>query len=507
MRQSGKIRYYRGNINLLVGGEKIEYTEEQIEEVIKCANDYEYFIYNYVYIKTKRGLEKPEVRSYQKRMLTNYHNHNRCLTMAGRQCGKSITMAMYLTWYLCFHSYKTVGIVANKEKVSKLMLSHIKNIFVNLPIWMKPGVEQWGTTEIKLDNNSICVVSACSADALTGYTLNILCVDEVSKIPKNKANDFFDSVLPTVEADENAKVIAFSTPKGLNIWYKMWTEAEQGLSGYITTKVEWNEPPGRDENWKLAKIKEKGLEYFEQEYGCSFIGSSASLIKGDKLKTLTFKKPTKELEDSKFKIYETPIPKDKYVLICDVCEGIGKDYSTIQVINITTLPYKQVAVYRDNEIKPFSYHLIIDKIGKYYNTGLVIIERNNCGAEVIDNLHYELDYENCFYGDEFGFRTTAKTKRTGCSNLKFLIENDSLLINDYETINELSRFVYDGKTFKAQDYDGHDDLVMPLVIFSYLVLDKTLSELWFETCLTERVNKEKEEELEEFFVLIGNDIE
>lgn len=264
-----------------------------------------------------------------------------------------------------------------------------------------------------------------------------------------------------------------------------------------------------EEVFDLLEVENGNVYYTNNivSHNCSFIGSSASLIKGDKLKTLTFKKPTKELEDSKFKIYETPIPKDKYVLICDVCEGIGKDYSTIQVINITTLPYKQVAVYRDNEIKPFSYHLIIDKIGKYYNTGLVIIERNNCGAEVIDNLHYELDYENCFYGDEFGFRTTAKTKRTGCSNLKFLIENDSLLINDYETINELSRFVYDGKTFKAQDYDGHDDLVMPLVIFSYLVLDKTLSELWFETCLTERVNKEKEEELEEFFVLIGNDIE
>mgnify|MGYP001028948610 CR=1 FL=1 len=497
-----KIKYYRGNINLLSANESLEYTEEQIEEIIKCTNDYEYFIYNYVKIRTKKGLEKPEVRDYQRRMLDTYHNNNRCLTMAGRQCGKSITAAMYLTWYLCFHSYKIVGIVANKEKVAKLMLSNIKNIFVNLPIWMKPGVDQWGTTEIKLDNNSGCVVAACSADALTGYTLNILVVDEISKIPKNKANDFFDSVLPTVEADENAKIIGFSTPKGLNIWYKMWTEAEQGISGYVTTKVEWNEPPGRDEKWKAAKIAEKGEEYFNQEFACEFIGSSSTLIKGDKLRTLTFKKPIKEENDGKFKIYEFPKKDNKYVAICDVGEGLGKDYSTIQVINITNNTYEQVAVYRDNEIKPFSYHIIIEKIAKYYNTALVVIERNSCGAEVVNNLYYELDYENIYYGDEFGLRTTAKLKRTGCSNFKYLVESDMLRIYDYQTINEISRFVYDGKTFKAQDYDDHDDLVMPLILFSWLALDKVESENWLDVDCITGINNAVEKEVDEFLVLM-----
>lgn len=502
---SEKIRYYRGNVNLLCGGEKLEYTEEQIQEIVKCANDYEYFIYNYVYIKTKKGLEKPEVRPYQKRILSTIHDNNRVLGMAGRQCGKSVSLGMYISWYICFHGYKTVGIVANKEKVAKLMLATVKNIFLNLPIWLKPGVDTWGTTEIKLDNNSAVVVSACSADALTGYTLNMLVVDEVSKIPKNKANDFFDSVLPTVEADENAKIVCISTPKGLNIWYKMWTEAEQGLSGYTTVKVEWNEPPGRDEEWREKKIAEKGLEYFNQEYDCQFYGSSSTLIKGEKLKEIPLKKPVREEYEGKFKIYELPKKDNRYVILCDVGEGLGKDYSTIQIIDITNEPYCQVAVYRDNEIKPFSYHLIIDKIGKYYNESLVVIERNSCGAEVVNNLNYYSEYENIYYQDELGLRTTKKTKGTGCSNLAYLVESDKLLLCDYDTINELSRFVSAGGSFKAQDYDDHDDLVMPLVMFAWLIMDKVESELWLDLDLTSGINKEKEEELDQFLVLIDND--
>ena len=497
-----KINYYRGNPKLLTGGEKLDYTKEQIDEIIKCSEDYEYFIYNYVYIKTHKGLEKPEVRQYQQRMLETIHSDNRVLIMAGRQCGKSASIAMYLAWYLCFHSHKTVGIVANKEKVAKLMLNTVKNIFINFPLFLKPGVDQWGMTEIKLDNGSVGVVSACSADALTGYSLNVCVVDEVSKIAKNKANDFFDSVLPTVEADPDAKVICCSTPKGLNLWYKMWKEAERGISGYSTVFVEWNEVPGRDEEWREKKIAEKGLEYFNQEFSCMFHGSSSTLVDGAKIKSLPILRPIKQEYENKFNIYELPNKDHHYILICDVCEGVGKDYSVIQVIDYSGETYKQVAVFRDNTIKPFSFHLVIDKIGRYYNEALVMIERNSCGAEVADNLMYDLDYPNMYYGDDLGIRTTKKTKSLGCSNLAFLIETDKLLICDYETINELSKFVYDGKTFKAQDYDDHDDLIMPLVLFAWLAMDKVEADLWLESTYVDEINKEKQEEVDEFLVLM-----
>lgn len=487
--------YYRGNKNLKAENVDLEYTEEQIEEIIKCANDYEYFIYKYVMIKTKKGLEKPEIRPYQQRILKAIHENKRLLISAGRQSGKNAVISMYYTWYICFNSYKTVGIVGNKEKVAKLTLANIKNIFVNIPLFLKPGVVQWGMTDIKLDNGCIVVVSACSADALTGYTLNALLVDEVAKIPKNKAHDFFDSVFPTVEADENAKVICFSTPKGMNIWYKMWKEAVAGLSGYATVSVAWNEPPGRDDEWRKKKIAEKGLQYFAQEFSCEFAGSSSTLIDGNKLKSLVIRPILFEEYEGRLKIYEKPIKHHKYVLNSDVGEGVGRDYSTIQIIDVSEEIYKQVAVYKDNTTKPFSFHLPIAKLGTLYNMALVIIERNSCGAEVLNNLHFESEYENVFYEDEFGLRTTKKTKSIGCSNLSFLIENDKLDIGDYETINELSTFVASGTSFKAQDYDDHDDLVMPLVLFAYLILNKQLAEQWLDINYVEKINKDKEEDI------------
>lgn len=499
---------YRGNSNLLPANAKMDYEDWQIEEVIKCQNSIEYFLSNYVKIvNIDDGLVKFNPYDYQKDIIKLYENENRICIKCPRQVGKSLIVSGLCLHEAIFNPHRTIAILGNKEKTSVQLLSVIKLMIEHLPIWLKCGIIEYNKKNVIFDNGSEIFSSSTSSSAIRGRSCSLLVLDEFAFISKNVFDEFFTSVYPTIASSKTAKVIIISTPFGLNHFYKMYTEAEQGLNGYVPFTIEWNDVPGRDEEFKEKTIAEIGIQRWKQEYEASFVGSSATLIDGNTLKTLVFKKPIQELEDSKFKIYDLPIKNDKYVLVCDVCEGIGKDYSTIQVINITALPYKQVAVYRDNEIKPFSYHLIINKIGKYYNNGLVVIERNNCGAEVIDNLYYESDYENCFYGDEFGFRTTAKTKRTGCSNLKFLIENDSLLINDYETINELSRFVYDGKTFKAQDYDGHDDLVMPLVIFAYLILDKTLSELWFETCLTEKVNKDKEEELEEFFVLIGNDIE
>lgn len=499
---SDKVRYYRGNPNLLLGGEDQEYTEEQINEIIKCRDSYEYFIYNYVKIKTKKGLEKPEVRPYQQRILKTIHDNYRTLVMAGRQCGKSLSTAMYIAWYICFHDYKTVGVVANKERVAKLILASVKNIFTNLPLFLKPGVEQWGTTEIKLDNNSVVTVSACSADALTGYTLNMLICDEVSKIPKNKANDFFDSVLPTVEADENAKIICLSTPKGINIWYKMWTEAEQGISGYSTVRVEWHEPPGRDEEWRKKKIAEKGLEYFAQEYSCDFLGSAGTLLKTSILQALPVKRPLKIELDECLKIYQLPIKEHIYVVLCDVSEGLGKDYSTIQVLDVTQKPYSQVCVYRNNNIKPLFFHDVINSIGKQYNNGLVIIENNSIGMEVLHNLNYESEYENIFYDKDFGIRTTKKSKSLGCSNFSFLMDQNTFDICDYDTIQELSRFVRKGASYAAQDTGDTDDLVMPLIIFSYFLLTDEYRDNWLETV---QIEKPKEELEESFIVIFADD--
>ena len=497
---------YRGNTNLLPANVNIEYEDWQIEEILKCKQSIEYFLSNYVKIvNIDEGLVYFKPYDYQKEVIKLYEKENRICIKCPRQVGKSLIVSGICLHEAIFNSHRTIAILGNKEKTSMQLLSIIKLMIEHLPMWLKCGIMEYNKKNVIFDNGSEIFSSSTSSSAIRGRSCSLLVLDEFAFISKNIFEDFFTSVYPTIASSKTAKVIIISTPFGLNHFYKIYTEAEQGLNGYVPFSIKWNEVPGRDEEFKKRTIAEIGYDRWKQEYQADFIGSSSTLINGDKLRTLTFKKPIKEEYDGKFKVYELPKKDNKYIIICDVGEGLGKDYSTIQVINITNNIYVQVAVYRDNEIKPFSYHLIIDKIGKYYNTALAVIERNSCGAEVVNNLYYDLDYENIYYGDEFGLRTTAKLKRTGCSNFKHLIENDMLIVCDYETINEISRFVYDGKTFKAQDYDDHDDLVMPLVLFCYIAMDKIESENWLDQNYVDEVNSELEKELDDFLVLMDYD--
>lgn len=494
---------YRGNTNLLPANAKIDYEHWQIEEILRCKDDIEYFLTNYVKIvNIDEGLVNFKPYDYQKEVIKLYENENRICIKCPRQVGKSLIVSGLCLHEAIFNTHRTIAILGNKEKTSIQLLSVIKLMIEHLPLWLKCGIVEYNKKNVIFDNGSEIFSSSTSSSAIRGRSCSLLVLDEFAFISKNIFDEFFTSVYPTIASSKTAKVIIISTPFGLNHFYKMYTEAEQGINGYVPFTIEWNEVPGRDESFKEKTIAEIGIERWRQEYEASFVGSSSTLIDGSKLKTMVFKKPIQEQYDGKFKLYELPKKNHNYILLCDVGEGIGKDYSTIQILDMSNEKYPQVAVYRDNEIKPFSFHLIIEKIGSYYNTGLAVIERNNCGAEVVNNLHYDLDYENVYYQDEFGFRTTVKSKRVGCSNLKHLLENDKIELCDYDTISELSKFVYDGKTFKAQDYDGHDDLVMPLVMFACILMDRTESDLWFEIDYVSDVNKEKQEEVDEFLVLM-----
>jgi len=213
-------------------------------------------------------------------------------------------------------------------------------------------------------------------------------------------------------------------------------------------------------------------------HNCNFLGSSGTLISGKKLQQLTHKQPLEVINDSLY-IYEHPIQGNSYISIIDVAEGMGKDYSVISIIDVTEKRYKQVAVYRNNQIVPFmfadeSYH-----ISKKYNDAYIVIESNSVGTIVANILYYEYEYENMLtskskQGDTIitdssivGIRQTKKTKLIGCSTLKNLIESDTLELVDYNTITELTMFIKKGTSYEAER-GKHDDIVMTLVIFAWL---------------------------------------
>ena len=172
-------------------------------------------------------------------------------------------------------------------------------------------------------------------------------------------------------------------------------------------------------------------------------------------------------------IYKEPQEGHEYVMMVDVAKGRGQDYSTFNIIDVTTQPCEQVAVYRDNTLSPMLFPDIIYKYAKTFNEAYVVIESNDQGAVVCNGLYYDLEYENIFVessikSNSIGVTMTRRVKRIGCSTIKDLIEQKKLMIYDSDTIIEMSTFVSRGSSYEASS-GNHDDLMMNLVLFGWFI--------------------------------------
>ncbi len=334
---------------------------------------------------------------------------------------------------------------------------------------------------------------------------NCMLLDEFAFISSGVFEDFIQSVYPTISSSKKAKIIMISTPWGLNHFYKFWTEAEKGLNGYSYFNIEWNDVPGRDDVWRKKMISEIGADRFRQEFNSEFIGSSNTLINTGKLRNMIYSDPIENQLEGKFKIFEKISKESKYVLFCDVAEGVGGDASTIQVIDVTKLPYTQVAVFEDNLIKTNIFASVINTIGNAYNNSLVVVENNSIGETVLTCLNFDHEYDNLFFNNKkFGLRMTKGSKRIGCGHLKTFIETDKLLINDFDTIKQFTQFEKKKNGTFSAEKNKHDDLVTPFILFSMFMANDQFVEYWLETDTTiSTIYSKAMEEIENNLLPIG----
>ncbi|MFA7408418.1 MAG: terminase family protein [Anaerolineaceae bacterium] len=349
---------------------------------------------------------------------------------------------------------------------------------------------------------------------------NCLYLDEFAHIEQQM--EFWESTYPVISSGDSTKVIITSTPKGLELFHKIYKEAEEGKNSFVPIRVEWWEHPKRDEKWKEETLKNIGYEQFKQEFMNEFQGSSGTLISGEKLRVLSESNPIHSAEG--IYQYKSPIKGRSYVLIADVGEGKGLDYSAFAVIDVTEMPYQQVCTFRDNLVGPIDYAAIVYRIAKLYNEAQVMIEINSIGVQVSDTMWMDYGYENMVstvsagrngkkissgFGKNVdrGIRTTRGVKATGCSILKLLIEQDQLILHDKFTIDELKKFARKGNSFEAEK-GAHDDMVMPLVLFAWMTEQSYFKEMTdIETLrsLRERSDEELDDSLSFFFVDNGID--
>jgi hypothetical protein len=474
---------YLGNQRLKKVGVELSYTEEQVAEIIKCTEDPVHFIKTYVKIvNVDRGLVPFEMWPFQEDMVKSFHENRFSIAKMPRQVGKTTSAVGYMLWCVLFNPDYTIGILANKGSLAREILDRLTKAYEYLPIWLQQGIVVWNKGNIELENGSKIFAYATSADGVRGGSYNLIFLDEFAFVPHNMAQDFFQSTYPVISSGQTTKVIIVSTPNGLNLFYKMWTDAIEGRSTYKPVEVHWSMVPGRDQAWKEETIRNTSEEQFRVEFETEFIGSSATLISGAKLRSLAFHNPLSSEEG--FDIYEQPIPGHLYIATVDCAEGVEQDYSTINVIDATQTPYKQVAKYRNNKLPLLFFPTVIYSIAKKYNEAYALIETNNIGQQVVDILHYDLEYENIYKlehhhikgqsisagfrrSTSFGIKTTKTVKKIGCANLKTLIENDKLIINDFDTIAEMNTFSRVRDSYAAEE-GNNDDLVMGLVLFSWL---------------------------------------
>jgi hypothetical protein len=503
---------YLSNPNLKRANTSIQFTEEQIIEFLRCKEDPVYFAKKYIKIvNVDDGLVQFKMWPFQERLVTNFHKNRFNICKMPRQVGKTTTVVSYLLHYIVFNDNVNVGILANKASTSREILSRLQLSYENLPKWMQQGIVSWNKGSLELENGSKIIAASTSASAVRGMAFNIIFLDEFAFVPNHIADDFFASVYPTISSGKSTKVIIVSTPKGMNHFYRMWHDAERNKSQFVTTEVHWSEVPGRDEEWKAQTIANTSEEQFRAEHLCEFLGSIGTLINPSKLKTLVYDDPITRSKG--LDVYEEPIEEHNYLITVDVARGIGNDYSAFVVFDITNFPYKVVAKYKNNEIKPMLFPSIINEVARGYDNAWLLIEVNDIGDQVANILHFDLEYDNIlmcamrgragqlvgsgFSGkkSQLGVRTTAAVKKLGCSNLKLLVEDDKLLVNDYDIIAEMTTFIQKHNSFIAEE-GCNDDLVMCLVIFAWLVAQDYFKEMT-DNDIRKRIYEEQKNQIEQ----------
>jgi len=510
--------FYLGNPNLKKVGTEIQFSKDQIKEYLKCKEDPVYFAMTYIkIISLDEGIVPFNMWDFQQELIESFHENRFNIAKLPRQTGKSTTCVSYLLHYILFNDNVNVGILANKLSTARDLLGRLQLAYEQLPMWLQQGIVVYNKGSMELENGSKILAASTSASAVRGMSFNIIFLDEFAFIPNHIAEQFFSSVYPTITSGTSTKVIIISTPNGMNHFYKLWVDAQKGRNGYAWNEVHWSKVPGRDAKWKETTIANTSERQFTQEFECEFLGSVDTLITASKLRTLAYDDVL--TSNGSLDVYEQPISNHDYIICVDVSRGLAQDYSAFVVIDITHAPWRLVAKYRDKDVRPMLFPNIIFNVATNYNKAYVLTEVNDIGEAVSASLFYDLEYENVlmcamrgragqivgqgFSGNkvQMGVKMSKTVKAQGCSNLKTLIEDDKLLVKDYNIVSELTTFIQVKQSFEA-DEGYNDDLVMCLVIFAWLVQQEYFKEMTDQD-IRRRIYEEQKNAIEQDMAPFG----
>jgi len=313
-------------------------------------------------------------------------------------------------------------------------------------------------------------------------------------------DDFWESVFPVISSSKKSKIFMLSTPNGVgNLFFNTYTDAIAEKNGWHAERVDWWEVPGRDEKWKEMTARALGsVEAFNQEYGNEFRAAGENIFDKDQLDELTQNAPEPVFEDDDgyFKIYKDHKDGHFYSIGVDVGEGIGRANSVIQVIDVTDLTnIEQVATYANNKLDPFNFTGKLVEIAGQWGNPPLLVERNNCGAQVVDALTHTHQYPNIVkYTPSMGTFTdkVEKDNRLGVyshTNSKFnSMANFRYWMNvlkcvklyDKPTIEEFKTYIRQPNGIWKKQSDKYLDDRVEALIWAMFILDPKVVEQFYE---------------------------
>ncbi len=473
-----------------------KYTEQQLLELAKCANDPKYFMREFCYIQhPTKGRMKFDLYDFQNDLVDCYHDNRYSIAMLARQMGKSTCAAGYLLWYAMFNPDQTILIAAHKYSGASEIMQRIRFAYETLPDFIRAGVTAYNKGSLEFDNGSRIVAQSTTENTGRGLSISLAYLDEFAFVRPNIAKEFWTSLSPTLAT--GGKCIITSTPNMDDDQFaQIWMEAEKkideygnerdtGRNGFANILVKWNEHPDRDSEWATVEEGKIGEERFRREHNCEFIAFDETLIDSIKLSNMEARDPYAQMGQVR---WYRPIAKNNvYMIGLDPSLGTGGDNSAIQVYQMPGM--RQVAEWMHNRTTVQGQIKVLREIAQYIETetggeceiyysvenntlgeaALIVIEEQ--GEETIPGTFLT---ESKSHGNarryRRGFTTTHKSKITGCSKLKHWIETEKLEIASKNLLRELKTFISRGNSYAAKDGET-DDLVMALVLVARMSME------------------------------------
>lgn len=378
-----------------------ELTEERVEEIAKCYDDYIYFIDTYckIYDSVESNWIPFKLWNAQKVVLKGIDENQQVIILKARQLGISWLVLGYALWSMIFRSIASISVFSRRETEAIYLVGQerLRGMYKTLPPWMLTGNETVGDAEKLWSLKSGSTLRCFPTSAGDGYVSTLAIVDEADLSPD--LNALMRAVKPTIDNGGKMILLSRSNKEEPESEYKrIYREAKQGRNAWVPIFLPWTAHPGRNQEWYQRQKRDilsrtGSLDDLYEQYPETDAQALASKTLDKRIPMMWMEPCYEEIKPLRAKnapalnnldIYKEPVIGARYVLGADPAEGNPtSDDSAITVLDAHT--GEEVATFA-GKIEPAVFGYYISQISSYYNYAAAMVERNNHGHSVIQWL-------------------------------------------------------------------------------------------------------------------------